>query len=173
MRYYSKNDEEILNPKEQNEIIKWAQEKYNHFEVIGYNRWRCVLEYAPSYPKIIDIIKQRIVEIENLQNSIQEPIYKDSIIYMQNGSKIHKNISPNNGNLIHVRFNVYVQIPKNGGLPIYNNISYEIKERCYICSKSGIDYNECDQIFGNKELIILSYGFLMDKFELGIVIYDY
>lgn len=173
MRYYSKNDDEILNVEEQNEIVEWAQEKYNHFEVVGYNRWRCVLEYAPEYPKIIDIVKQRIIEIENLQNSIQEPIYKDSIVYMKNGSKLNRHTNPNNGNLIHVRFNVYVQIPKKGGMPIYNDILYEIKERRYICCKSGIDFHECTQVSGDRERIILSYGFLMDSFELGIIIYDY
>lgn len=173
MRYYSKNDKEIMTLEEQEEIVTWVRDNYTKFKVTGFNRWRCILENAPSYPDCIDEIKERIIFKESLEDYQQEPLYKDAIGYQTDGGQLHEHIDKNVGDLIHVRFNVYVQLPYEGGYPVYGNNLYKLKERTYICCRAGIDHHYATQVRGTRERVILSFGFLMKKEQLGDVIYDY
>lgn len=172
-RYYSKNDKEIMTIEEQTEIVAWARENYKKFKTMGYNRWRCILSDISSYPKAIDEIKERIIFKESLEEYQQEPLFKDALGYMTDGGKLHEHTDPNQGDLIHIRFNVYVQLPYEGGFPIYDGNLYQLKERRYICCRAGIDLHHATKVKGERERIIISYGFLMTREQLGSVVYDY
>jgi hypothetical protein len=86
---------------------------------------------------------------------------------------LHEHTDPNEGELIHTRFNVYVQIPEIGGYPIYNNILCKLKERTYICCRAGIDKHYCEKVIGNRERIVLSYGFLLPYDRIKNINYEY
>ena len=82
---------------------------------------------------------------------------------MSKGGKLptHKDANQNNNQLIHVRYNIYVQIPLKGGLPVYNNQIIKLKERNYICCRSGIDSHSCLEVEDDRERIVLSFGYLV------------
>ena len=94
---------------------------------------------------------------------------------MINGGELHLHTDPNpkDTNLYHTRFNVYVQIPKKGGLPIYNNQVCNLKERTYICCRSGIDKHCCQKVEGDKERIVISFGFLLPFERIKNINYNY
>ncbi len=96
---------------------------------------------------------------------------------MLNGGQLHKHIDDFDNdydkNLIHTRFNVYVQIPIKGGYPIYNNKLLKLKERTYICCRSGIDEHYCEKVEGDRERVVLSYGFLLPYDRIKNIIYEY
>lgn len=175
MRKYSKNDEPIMSEDEQKEVVDWCRNNYKYFKVNGYKRYSGQLDNFYNAPKCVWDIKNRIIEKENLQNEIQEPSMKDSAGYMQNGGKlhVHTDANINNDGLIHTRFNVYVQIPDKGGLPIYADKLHKLKERTYICCRSGLDEHHCTIVRGDRERIILSYGYLLSPERVSNIIYDY
>lgn len=173
IRKYTKDDEEILTVEEQEKIVEWARKNYTKFKPNGINRWRCILSNIRSYPEVINIIKQRIVQKEGLENFLQEPTYKDALSYMTHGAKLHEHIDPNQGELLHIRFNVYVQLPQEGGYPIYANRLHKLKERTYICCRAGLDRHSATEVLGERERVMISFGFLMTIKELGNVIYEY
>ena len=94
---------------------------------------------------------------------------------MFEGENLHLHSDPNppNSELIHTRFNVYVQLPEVGGYPIYNRTHCRLKERTYICCRSGIDKHCCAKVEGKKERIILSFGVLVPYSRIENIIYDY
>ena len=95
-----------------------------------------------------------------IKGTIEEPLFKDSIGYMMDGGQLHEHVDPNQDGLIHTRFNLYVQIPHEGGYPIYAGKTLRLKERTYICCRAGIDPHYCEKVEGDRERIIISYGFL-------------
>lgn len=172
MRIYSETGDTILSVKEQEEIISWVIDYYHQFDLVGYNKWRLGLKNTSDYPKVIDDIKERIIDIENLSKYNEEPIYNDIIEYSRNGADFSNHKDVNSDGMVHVRFDVYVKLPKNGGLPIYNGELINVKERQYLCCRAGIDYHSRTTIKQSSGIII-SYGFLMPYDEIGNILYNF
>ena len=174
--YYGKKCQPILSLDEKEIIVNWINNNYKLLDSNGYNRYKIKLSSLKEkidIPNCIYEIKKRIVEAESLHDYDMEPLFEDSIGYMLNGAKLHKHTDPNKNNLVHTRFNVYVQLPHEGGYPIYSNNLYKLKERTYICCRAGIDYHECQEVKGDKARIVLSFGFLLPVNRVSKIIYDY
>jgi hypothetical protein len=169
-------NEPIISLEEQMIIIDWTKKNYYRFKKTGFNRCMIGLHLVPDFPECVKEIKQRIELKENLKEYKQEPMIRDAIGIMFNGGKLPEHIDANqqNNNLIHIRYNIYVQIPLKGGLPVYNNQIIEIKERNYVCCRSGIDLHSCLEVEGEKERIILSFGYLVpiEKIHEINIIYE-
>jgi len=170
---YTKNDEEILTQDEQEIIVQWVKKNYLRLKKNGDQKYMKSMYEIPDIPKIVWIIRERIVEKEKLHNAKQEPLFKDTIGCMLDGGQLHKHLDPNVEDLIHTRFNVYVQLPKEGGFPVYDEKICKLKERTYICCRAGLDLHYCEKVIGDRERIILSYGFLLPKERINNIIYDY
>jgi hypothetical protein len=170
---YTKNDKEILTNEEQEIIVQWVKKNYLRLKKNGEYKYMKSMYEIPDIPKIVWEIRKRIVEKENLQNAKQDPLFKDTIGCMLNGGQLHKHTDPNIDDLIHTRFNVYVQLPNEGGYPIYDDKTYKLKERTYICCRAGLDYHCCEKVIGDRERIILSYGFLLPKERVENIKYEY
>ena len=155
------DDNPIMSIEEQKIIVDWTIKNYHRFNKTGQNRQMQQMDQLKDIPSIVWDIKQRIIELEKLHEYRQEPMFRDAIGYMSEGGQLHKHTDPNKDGLIHTRFNVYVQIPEKGGLPVYANKKIVLKERNYICCRSGLDLHYCELVEGPKARIILSYGFLL------------
>ena len=163
-----------------------------YFKTTKPKSYRQELDVFDDIPKCVWDIKNDIIQKENLYNYEQEPTLKDSVGYMINGGDLHLHTDPNpcdkyynydinnftnkiinENDLVHVRFNVYVQIPHSGGLPIYRNILCSLKERTYICCLSGIDAHYTNKVVGDRERIVISFGFLIPKNHIPNIQYKY
>lgn len=173
IRTYGINDDYIMSIEEQYEIVEWVKNNYLRLKKNGLNRYMKSMDEIPDIPDVVWEIKKRIVTKECLENDIQEPLFRDAIGYMMNKGQLHKHTDPNEHNLIHTRFNVYVQIPEKGGYPIYKECVLKLKERTYICCRSGLDEHYCEQVEGERERIVLSYGFLLNYNKIKNVKYEY
>ena len=156
----------IMSIEEQQCIINWANKYYRYFKPNGTARQYYIFDssdknYSKDIPSCIFLIKNRIIKLENLNNCKQEPKFKDFISYITDQGQIHRHIDKNINNLIHTRFNVIVQLPLKGGLPIYNDNIIQVNEREYIRCDSGLYNHYCEKVIGDKARIIISYGFLV------------
>lgn len=170
---YTSNDDFIATLEEQAIIVNWVRLKYPLFRMNGYNRYMTILDQFNDVPECIWAIKQRIVDKEKLHDAVQEPMFRDAIGYAMENGELHLHKDPNKNGLIHTRFNVYLQIPEKGGLPIYDNKVLALKERTYICCRSGLDYHCCQKIEGPRERIVLSFGFLLPYNRVENIVYEY
>lgn len=176
---YSSDDDYIMSEDEQQTIVDWVKKNYIYFHRNGRKdepeRYLQILKYFKNVPSCIWDIKKRIFDKENLWEYEQEPIFKDSIGIMFENAELHlhKDPNPEKSNLIHTRFNVYVQLPEIGGYPIYKNIHCKLKERTYICCRSGIDEHCCAKVIGKRERIVLSFGVLVPMERISNITYKY
>ena len=146
---------------EQAELIQWANQNYPTFIKNGKGRQFKCLNGLVGVPPCVWDIKRRIVEKEGLHDAPQEPLFKDYMGYILPGGQIHPHTDPNRDGLIHTRFNVVVQLPERGGLPIYGGKTIHVSERQYVRCNSGIDQHLCELVEGSKARIVISFGFLL------------
>jgi len=152
---------DVITEAEQTEIILWANQHYPSFEKNGTGRQFQILNGCANVPSCVWDIKQRIVEREGIHDAPQEPMFKDYIGYITDGGQIHPHLDRNRDGRIHTRFNVFVQLPEKGGMPIYGEKTIQVCERHYIRCNSGIDKHYCELVEGKKARIVLSFGFLL------------
>jgi hypothetical protein len=174
MKYiYTSNDEPIMSLDEQNIVVEWVKNNYKYFDNRNNNRYMQKLDYLKNVPKCIYDIKKRIFDKERLYEYKQEPTMRDSIGYMTDGGQLHVHRDPNMGELYHTRYNVYVQLPIIGGYPIYDDKVHKLKERTYICCRSGLDIHSCEMVKGPRARIVISFGLLLPIERIQNIIYDY
>ena len=157
----------IMSVEEQQTIINWANKYYRYFKPNGIARQYYIFDScnntinSKDIPPCIFLIKNRIIELENLNSYEQEPKLKDFISYITDQGQIHCHKDKNMNDLIHTRFNVIIQLPSKGGLPIYNDKIIHVNEREYIRCDAGIYNHYCEKVIGDKARIVISYGFLI------------
>jgi len=154
---------EIITEAEQATIIQWANDNYTTFTKNGQGRQFLVLSTATNAPPCISDIKQRIVEKENLEYAEQESDFGDYVSYIQNGGQINKHKIPEIGGKSLIRFEVYVQLPLNGGMPLIDDKVEIVTERHYARRKPDADFHSCQIVEGMKNRIVLSFGFLLPR----------
>jgi len=176
IRRYSYDDEPIMTVNEQAEVVKWVRKNIHTFNIRKNNRYRQFFDfYKGKRPEIFNIIKQRIIKREHLENVDNLRMFGDSVgCILHSGSLFrHIDTKENINEKFLIVFNVAVQVPFFGGKPIYGETICNLQERRYICCRSGIDYHQVQEVYGDRERITISYGFLFKKEDIGTVIYDY
>lgn len=155
--------EYIISLEEQNIIKDYVKDCYskNLLKNNGYNKWRGLLYKLTDIPKCLYEIKNKIIELENLHDYLIKPDLNDYIDYMIEGAYVNNNTTNNSNGLVHVRYNVFIQLPDEGGHHIYARQKIFLEERMYVACKSGLDNHNMTTINGDKESIILSFGFLI------------
>jgi uncharacterized protein (DUF779 family) len=116
-------EKRIMSSQEQEVILDWMLEVQHKFvsNPMGNHRNYYIFSDDPSAPKVLFDIKKRIYKKEKLGEVYIEPMYKDYIGCILEGGHIHKHKDANVGNLKHVRYNVFLTVPKKGGVPFYMN----------------------------------------------------
>jgi hypothetical protein len=172
---YSKDNDFIISEEEQEIIVKWISENYLRLDEIKKNSWMKSFDKLNDLeiPDIIWKIKDRIIKKEGLEDEVIDPEFRDAIGYMIGDSELQEHTDPSYYGLVHTRFNVYVQLPEEGGYPIYANNLYKLKERTYICCRAGIDKHLCSDVKGNKPRIMISYGFQLPYERVKNIKYNY
>lgn len=141
-------------------IQNWANGNYQKFIPNGFGRQYGILERFVTPTEIWDI-KNKIIELYGLQSKKQEPLFKDYLGYITEGGAIHKHKDPNQGSLIHTRFNVLVSKPMEGGEPIQEGEVIKVAEGEVWQCNAGLVEHWCTPVIGSKPRIVLSFGFLL------------
>ena len=154
----------IMNEDERILIYNWVHSIYNNMRVITNGRRDyIILPEDNTIPSIIFDIRDRIIKREQLEGYEKETKLNDFIGFIPIGGFIHKHKDMNDmeRNLYHVRFNVYISIPKKGCTTYYDDNIVSTIEGCYVLSRSGIDLHWTDVNQDIIPRISLSFGFLL------------
>jgi len=163
-------------------FINWICERLDtlttHREgLIGHTFYR----ENKEVPQIVWTILDRIIEKEGLQEYKESyddaffkkyhggktGVYRDHVAIIFPGKNIRKHTDVNQPGLVHSRFNVFFQVPTDGGKTFYGNEIVEIKERGYVLCRSGIDPHWTEIIKGDRPRITISYGFQLPLWKLN------
>jgi len=149
---------EVITEEERILILNWVLENQHRFTNLRNSRLTYKIQES-DLPLIFEV-KNRIIEREGLQDNPLEPILGDFIGVILPGGHIHPHLDTNKGPLIHVRFNLFIQLPKKGCVTYYNHERLDSVERCYAKCYSGIHLHYSDVNEDTISRIVISYGFL-------------
>ena len=120
-------------------------------------------------PKLFSIVKTRILSKENItKNDINDSPYGDYIGYIENEGKVHPHKDPTINEYDHIRFNLFISVPEEGGFPIYNGETISVKVGDYVRCNSSKYIHECQPVIGNVPRIVVSYGIFLKKELINI-----
>jgi hypothetical protein len=154
----------IMSEEERLQIMDWACAIFFTMKYLGNRR----LEYTlspldSSIPTVIWKIKQRLVSAEKLRGFVQEPIVKDILYIILPKGFIHRHKDPNMGEYIHSRFNIFVNVPKEGAKTYYGSQLVDARAGHYTMCKSGLENHWSDPIGGTEPRVSLSFGFFIPR----------
>lgn len=159
-------NEDVISKKELDFTLKFINANIDLFEKndISPNRKYLTLYKELNPPSLFFNIKKKILNKENiLTNYVNESAYGDYIGYITEGGKIHYHIDPTIFGYDHVRFNLFLSVPKKGGLPIYNGVKIPVNVGDYVRCNSSKEYHECEIVEGNIPRIVISYGIYLKQ----------
>lgn len=166
---------DVVSKKELNFIFKFIDANKDLFEENGIspNRKYLLLSKELNPPSLFFDIKKRILNKENIVNNyIDDSSYGDYIGFIIDGGKIHHHIDPTIPGYDHVRFNLFLSVPKKGGFPIYNEITIPVKVGDYVRCNSSKEFHECEMVEGDIPRIVISYGIYLKKEKNKIINYQ-
>jgi len=157
-------NESILRKDELDFIVKYIKVNENLLETNLISSNRKILRLNSNSPSLFFDIKKRILIKENiLINYIDNSKYGDYIGLITEGGKIHRHKDSTIDGYDHVRFNLFLSVPKKGGFPIYNKKTIPVKIGEYVRCNSSTEYHECETVEGDVPRIVISYGIYLKK----------
>jgi len=159
--------EDFITIDEQQFITDWALRNEGSFipNPKGPYRRRSLLNNLLDYPEILNQIRNRLIELEGLLHpDILIDKKQDMISIQRNLGVVPEHIDYDRveGHYLR-RYNIFISLPENGGLPIYGGEIIDVKERCVLRVDAGLIPHSTTQINGERPRIMLSYGFNIKK----------
>lgn len=168
--------ENFITEDEQSYLLNWIED---NIELFGVNnsasnktlapygsRKFCVLKKYPNTPlDLVKKIKERIIDIEKIGEWIEEPNFYDMIGINGEGGSIHTHTDPNVDGHTHVRYNIILKYPIEGGHSIYNGNVNILKEKMVWRCVAGMVEHGSVPVVGNVPRITLSIGFQIKNEE--------
>jgi len=153
---------EIMTRKEQLNILKFIYNKDFLCSYIPVGRADFKFDLTTkNIPIELFKIKQRILNKEQLKGYDSHTPLRDLITFIMPGSRIPMHTDDNNiSGQIHVRFNVFIQVPDICNT-FYDGNPVDTKERHYVMCRSGIDTHWTTINKSMVPRISLSYGFML------------
>lgn len=167
-------NQETISKEELDIILKFIEDNDKFFKtnITGSNRKGLPLEKSETFspddagyhpPQLISDIKQRILRKENIKKEDwrSNHILGDFIGHVSNGGFVHHHKDPSMDGFDHVRFNLFLSVPKEGGYPIYDGVTIPVEVGDYVRCNSGLEYHESQVVVGDIPRITISYGILL------------
>jgi hypothetical protein len=167
--------EDFINNNEKSELQEWilSEQPSMSFSnpvnsekdqyTLGLKRHFKILHPGDKKPDIFHLIRNRILDLENITNPIPAPINYDWVGIVGEDSYVEPHIDDSFRDYYTVRYNLLVSFPDNGGRPIYGGELLPVKEKMLWRCDAGIVEHSSEVVKGDKLRINLSYGF---SFEL-------
>jgi hypothetical protein len=154
----------FITPEEQNVLLEFSHKQKAHLQTNGYNRlFVDHIATKLSVPKEYKIVKQRIIDTENLKDFLLDPTFGDFLSFNNRSGAIFPHKDPNTDGYIHTRYNLILSIPDFGGKPIYGNKIFDIEERMLWRCEAGLYNHSSTPVVGDKPRINISFGFQIKK----------
>ena len=167
---YTYGYEEFITKEEQNTLLIWTNDNSHLFEIntlhsdiinapYGSREVGKLMKIENSPLELVKKIKDRVIEIEQISDWILDPYFQDCIGINREGGSIHLHTDPNVEGYTHVRYNVILSYPHEGGHSIYNGSVNKLKERMVWKCIAGKVKHSTTPVIGMKPRITLTLGF--------------
>jgi hypothetical protein len=158
--------EDFITIDEQSQLLEWVYKNEQDFHILAHHNetfkhrkcYTFKTHTTHPYP-LIQTIKQRVINVESIGEWAPEPRFFDYIGYISEGGAIHRHKDKNELGYIHVRYNVILSWPEEGGDSIYGDSINTFQERTVWRCEAGNVPHASTEVKGSRPRITLSLGF--------------
>jgi hypothetical protein len=141
-------------------LLNWCENNNNKFITNGFGRKCCILkDIDENVSELVAKIKDRIIQLENITEWVEEPSFYDYIGINTKGGAIHKHKDFNINGHTHTRYNVILSYPEDGGHSKYGGVINVLEENMVWRCVAGKVEHESTEVIGDTPRITLSLGF--------------
>jgi hypothetical protein len=170
------NRGEIMSEEERITLYNWIEnDMKDKFRSLTNNRLAYDIHMnKDKYHPLLHIIYDRLIEKEGLQFYNFKVSLCDFISYIPKTGFIHKHTDDYLAEFgyVHVRFNVFIQVPPNGMNTYYSGVQVDAKEGSYVISRSSVDIHYTEINTSNIPRISISFGFLLPREKVDNICKD-
>lgn len=155
----------FISDEEKEILLKWVEKNQTHFtnNQSAYRKY-VILNQVENYPKeIVSKLRDRIIELDNIGEWIEEPNFYDLIGINEDSGSIHPHTDPNIEGYVHTRYNIILKYPIEGGHSIYGNSINVLEENMVWKCIAGEVVHASTPVVGDRPRITLSLGFQIKK----------
>jgi hypothetical protein len=168
--------EDFITEEEQSELLLWTNQNSHLFKVnetgsdlinapYGSRKIGILKKIKNSPLELVKKIKDRVIEIEQIKDWKEEPYFNDAIGINEEGGSIHTHTDPNELGFVHVRYNLILSYPLDGGHSIYNGKMNILKEKMVWRCVAGKVPHSSTAVIGKKPRVTLTMGFLIPEIQ--------
>lgn len=142
-------------------IVKFVNDEPKYFKVnpAGLGRKFCSLNKLDhKLAREVDSFADYCYEQLGLLPTEEEHLYGNFIGVNSGGAFVHMHTDPRKSNKVHVRLNFLVQKPLSGGMPVIDDVTYQVEQgQCWINLASEWKHGSTP-VVGSIPRIVLSLG---------------
>jgi hypothetical protein len=152
----------FISNEEKEILLEWVEKNPTYFKdnvVSSYRKYVILKEIQNSPKEIISKLRNRIIELDNIGEWVEEPNFYDLITINEESGSIHPHTDSNIEGYIHTRYNIILKYPFEGGHSIYGNSVNVLEENIVWKCIAGKVLHASTPVIGNRPRITLSLGF--------------
>jgi hypothetical protein len=123
-----------------------------------------------NVPSTYHDVRYRIQEAMNLgPDARPEPMFGWYLSIISAGGAIHVHTDPSRPNRRHLRCNLFIQLPEQGGHPIIEDHVQVVRERSLLAFFPSERRHASEPVHGSRWRVVCSFGYLVfNSYELLI-----
>ncbi len=161
-------EREFLSIDEHAALLGWAEQRFSQGHLIpnAMGRHRYYKRYEENDHEVPDLfwnVRSRAVATFGVSDFEDEPGFKCFLGCNTEGGTVHRHTDPSPPDKHHVRINLMISKPRNGGEPIIDGKVLDVEERDLWCFFPTVLPHESSPVVGNRNRMVISIGILVPK----------
>ncbi len=155
-----RNAAEFVTADEQQALREWAYAMERHLRPNGPGRAFLQIDALPAPHPLWDRVRQRVVKTMALgQDPVTEGVIGHYLSIIASGGAVHRHKDASPAGTRHLRCNLFLQLPTDGGRPLLRNVAIDVAERALFCFYASETPHASEAVGGERKRIILSFGY--------------
>jgi len=152
---------DFITADEQAHLVSWALPLRPHLEDNGPGRTYAKVDALPHAPPLYDAVQHRLAtRLAIPLEALPEPIFGWYLSIISEGGAVHSHIDPAPAGARHLRCNLFLQLPHEGGLPLIMGTPIPVRERSLLAFFPSEERHASQAVAGDRWRIICSFGYL-------------
>lgn len=154
---------DFISEAERLELLKWSDEMLPHLNPNGKGRAFKKAGLLPYRPPAFEAARLRLQRVLPFKEIVREPMFGWYLSSIGEGGAVHQHMDPAPPGHRHLRCNVFVQLPDEGGFPIIDGRVQPVAERCFLCFFPSSLMHGSQPVAGPRRRVLCSYGYLVKE----------
>lgn len=162
----------FITPETQAEMVEWAISMRPHMKANGLARTFSKVQLLPTVAQGFRRTRMRLQKFLGIPDDAKpEPMFGWYVSVISDGGGVHAHVDGAPPDMRHLRCNLFLQLPEEGGYPIVEEKTVRVEERMMLAFFPSEKRHSSENVKGDRARVICSYGYLVPKgFQLPQIV---